>query len=65
MPFDLTPYRYIKKLAPGEIKIYKKGSSYTGDTGDMDFSAKNMAELKDKLRRLGANPSRPSTGNLS
>ena len=49
----------------GEIKIYKKGSSYTGDTGDMDFSAKNMAELKDKLRRLGANPNRPSTGKLS
>ena len=22
LPFDLTPYRYIKKLAPGEIKIY-------------------------------------------
>ena len=22
LPFDLTPYRYIKKLAPGEVKIY-------------------------------------------
>ena len=48
-----------------EIKIYKQGSSYYGDTGDFDFTAKNMKDLKDKLKRLGANPNDPSSGRLS
>ena len=36
LPFDLTPYRYIKKLAPGEIKIYDVNTCllYTSDAAD-------------------------------
>ena len=48
----------------GEIEIYKKGSGFYGDTGDFDFSAKNVKELKKILKDIGANPNKPSFGEL-
>ena len=47
-----------------EIEIYKKGSGFYGDTGEFDFSAKNVKELKKILKDIGANPDRPSFGEL-
>ena len=46
----------------GEIEIYKDGSGFYGDTGDYDFSAKNVKELKAILKDIGADPNRPSFG---
>jgi hypothetical protein len=48
----------------GEIIIYKKGNGFYGDTGDFDFSAKNVKELKKILKDIGANPNKPSFGWL-
>ena len=48
----------------GEIIIYKKGFGFYGDTGDFDFSAKNVKELKKILKDIGANPNKPSFGEL-
>ena len=48
----------------GEITIYKDGSGFYGDTGDYDFSAKNVKELKAILKDIGADPNRPSFGEL-
>ena len=48
----------------GEITIYKDGSGFYGDTGEFDFSAKNVKELKKILKDIGANPNRPSFGEL-
>ena len=48
----------------GEIVIYKRGSGFYGDTGDFDFSAKNVKELKKILKDIGANPNKPSFGWL-
>ena len=48
----------------GVIVIYKKGSGFYGDTGDFDFSAKNVKELKKILKDIGADPNRPSFGEL-
>ena len=47
-----------------EIKIYKRGSGYYGDTGDFDFSANNLQELIQKLQGWGININRPVFGSL-
>jgi len=48
----------------GEIVIYKKGNGFYGDADDFDFSAKNVKELKQKLKDMGVNPDKPSFGWL-
>ena len=48
----------------GEITIYRKGFGFYGDTGKFDFSAKNVKELKKILKDIGADPNRPSFGEL-
>ena len=48
----------------GEITIYRDGSGFYGDASDFDFSAKNVKELKQKLKDMGANPNKPSFGWL-
>ena len=48
----------------GEVEIYKKGSGFYGDTGDYDFSAKNVKELRSILKDIGINPDKPSYGEL-
>ena len=48
----------------GEIEIYKKGSGFYGDTGEFDFSAKNVKELRFILKDIGVNPDKPSFGEL-
>ena len=60
LPFDLTPYRYIKKLSPGEVKIYdlkthkfQQSDSMWG-TGDwnLDMNLKwDPEELDDLFKR--------------
>lgn len=37
------------------VKIYRNPQGgYYGDTGDFDFSANNLDELMEKLKRIGA-----------
>ena len=49
----------------GEVQIYRKGFGFYGDAWNkFDFSAKNVKELKAILKDIGANPNRPSFGEL-
>ena len=47
-----------------EIKVYKNNKGYYVDASEYDFNAKDMAELKQKLKRAGANINRPDFGKL-
>ena len=49
--------RPIAELSGGNydsVKIFKMGDGYYGDTGDFDFTANDLPDLMDKLRRIGA-----------
>ena len=49
----------------GEVQIYRKGFGFYGDAWNkFDFSAKNVKELKKILKDIGANPNKPSFGEL-
>jgi hypothetical protein len=37
-----------------DVKIFKVGDGYYGDTGDFDFTAKDVEELMEKLKTIGA-----------
>jgi len=47
-----------------EIKVYKDGNGYYIDAGNFDMKAKNMAELKQKLKKAGADINNPNFGKL-
>jgi|TARA_B110000908_G_scaffold159163_1_gene201065 hypothetical protein len=48
----------------GEIVVYKQGTGFYGDDGESDFKAKNVKELKSKIKAMGGNPNKPSFGEL-
>tara|TARA_R110000823_G_scaffold134553_1_gene263441 strand:+ start:145 stop:411 length:267 start_codon:yes stop_codon:yes gene_type:complete len=48
----------------GDIVIYKDGSGFYADGEESDFKVKNMKELKQKLKSIGINPSKPYFGKL-
>jgi len=50
----------------GEVQIYRKGlKGFYGDAWNkFDFSAKDVKELRDKLKDMGVNPDKPSFGEL-
>ena len=47
-----------------EIKVYKDGKGYYIDAGNFDMEAKNMAELKQKLKKAGADLNNPNFGRF-
>ena len=47
----------IAELSGGgfeSVKIFKIGDGFYGDTGDFDFTARNLEELMEKLNSIGA-----------
>jgi hypothetical protein len=48
----------------GELKIYKRSSSYYVDTGKFDLEVKSIAALKKELTKLGVNINKPNYGKL-
>ena len=67
--FDIDPEE------GGELTIYKLpnypgykhdfgSKGWVGETPNYDFFAKNMAELKQKIKRAGGNPNKPIYGKI-
>ena len=48
----------------GDIVIYKDKAGFYVDGEESDFYAKNMQELKKKLKGIGVNLNKPTFGKL-